>query len=70
MRSENFVAEEFCNKRFEFQRAGEEKRNKSDSFVKHFTFFLGAGEGGTQDFLASLTLVSDEFLELAAAGEM
>ena len=38
--------------------------------LSKFTFFLGAGEGGT-DFLASLTdWASDEFRELAAAGEM
>ena len=43
--------------------------NKSYSIVKYFTFFLGAGEGGT-DFLASLTWESDELRELAAAGEM
>ena len=47
-----------------------ETGNKSYSIVKHFfTFFLGAGEGGT-DFLASLTWESDELRELAAAGEM
>ena len=62
----------FCygNKRLENSRLNRhETGNKSYSIVKHFTFFLGAGEGGT-DFLASLTWESDELRELAAAGDM